>query len=101
MKITKKKTKAGHTLVCDGELTIYTAEVAKKILLGNLDEVVESIALDLSNVSKLDTAGLQLLLFTKTIMADSNKHFYVKTSNEHVDGIFKLFDLNDQFMWEH
>ncbi|HMU65643.1 MAG TPA: STAS domain-containing protein [Cellvibrionaceae bacterium] len=101
MKITRKKTKAGHTLCCEGELTIYTVAAAKKILLGNLDEVIDSIALDLGNVNKLDTAGLQLLLFVKHIMADCNKKLYVKNSNEEIDSIFKEFDLADQFMPEH
>jgi anti-sigma B factor antagonist len=100
MKITRKKTKVSHTLTCDGELTIYTVAAAQKILLGNLEEAIESIALDLSNVSKLDTAGLQLLLFTKNIMADGNKHFYIKVSNEHVDSVFRTFDLINEFMLE-
>lgn len=97
MKITRKKTKTGHTLILDGELTIYTVAAAKKSLLGTIDELVESVALDLRGITKLDTAGLQLLLFTQQIMADSNKHFYVKNSNEHVEGIFSAFALTDRF----
>lgn len=93
MKITRKKNKTGHTLSCDGELTIYTVAAAKKVLLGNLDEAVESVALDLTGVTEFDTAGLQLLLFAQQIMAECNKHFYVKNSNEHVDSVFNAFNL--------
>lgn len=101
MKISRKKIKNTQVLVCEGELTIYTVAEAKSTLLAPLEENVDSVALDLSAVNSLDTAGLQLILFAKTVLADSNKHLGIKKSNEHVDSILQAFDLTDQLMLEH
>ena len=45
------------------DLTIYTVAEWKETLLSEL-EGSPALAIDLSDVSELDTAGLQLLLFT-------------------------------------
>ncbi|HEY6528320.1 MAG TPA: STAS domain-containing protein [Cellvibrionaceae bacterium] len=100
MKISRKKHKTLQILACSGELTIYTVATTKNDILNNLDDAIETVALDLRDVSKLDTAGLQLLLFAKHSMADSNKRLYVKTSNDHVDNVFKIFGVADQFILE-
>ncbi len=100
MKISRKNTKSGSTFLCDGELTIYTVTAAKSELLTDFENTIDPIALDLKQVSELDTAGVQLLLFTKKIMADNNKRIYLKNSNERVDGILNNFDVATQFILE-
>lgn len=100
MKISRKHAKSGSTFLCDGELTIYTVAAAKAELLNDSDNSIDPIALDLKHVSELDTAGVQLLLFTKKIMADNNKRIYLKHSNEYVDGVLNNFDVATQFILE-
>ena len=52
---------AAHRLVLDGELTIQVAAELRSTLLNSL-EAADTIEIDLSAVSEMDTAGLQLLL---------------------------------------
>lgn len=53
-----------HTFSLTGDLTIYTVAAAKTALLSEL-QAAPSVALDLSQVGEIDTAGLQLLIFAK------------------------------------
>jgi anti-sigma B factor antagonist len=63
---TKKieREEARFRLAIAGELTIYRAQELKQTLLDALEAHTE-LELDLSQVSELDSAGLQLLLFAK------------------------------------
>jgi anti-sigma B factor antagonist len=54
----------GKTFAPEGELTIYTAEVQKSLLLEAMHGQA-AIVMDLSKVSELDSAGLQLLILAK------------------------------------
>lgn len=54
------------------DLTIYHALDQKNRLLGAL-EAGDGLELDLSQVSEIDTAGLQLLILAKREAARSNK----------------------------
>lgn len=51
-------------LCIENEMTIYTAAEMKTRLIGVLGKGAE-IEMDLSKVSEMDTAGLQLLILTK------------------------------------
>lgn len=51
-------------VVIDGEMTIYTAQELKESLQPHLKEAKE-IEIDLSQVTEMDGAGLQLMLATK------------------------------------
>jgi anti-anti-sigma factor len=58
----KKKPKSAVTALCiEGELTIFRAAELKPVLL----DPSQSIEVDLSGVSDIDTAGLQLLMMAK------------------------------------
>jgi len=85
----------------EGELTIYNVGAAKSMLLDDIQNTIEPIALDLSNVSDIDTAGIQLLLFTKKTFTENNKHLYLLKSNDYVDGALKIFDIANHFTLEH
>lgn len=52
----------GAMLRLAGEVTIYQAAQLKQDLLAALDGCGSGLALDLAQVTELDTAGLQLLL---------------------------------------
>lgn len=60
----RKKPAGPVVLPIEGEMTIYRAESLKTELLTLLDKGPQ-IAIDLSRVSELDTAGLQLLIMAK------------------------------------
>jgi anti-anti-sigma regulatory factor len=53
-----------HTLLIRDNLTIYNASEQKKLLLAAV-AVAETLELDLSPVSEIDTAGVQLLILLK------------------------------------
>ncbi len=57
-----------RVLRIDGEMTIYRALEVKELLLAALDGA-GSLALDLSGVTELDTAGVQLLLAAEKSVA--------------------------------
>jgi anti-anti-sigma factor len=56
----------------EGEMTIYQAVPLKETLLAALREA-DSVDLDLSGVSEIDSAGLQLLLLAKRESLRSGK----------------------------
>lgn len=53
---------SGSPLVLDGELTVQVAADLKALFLAAIDSGDGDLEVDLSAVSELDTAGLQLLL---------------------------------------
>jgi anti-sigma B factor antagonist len=64
MNITAKTKKGICRLAIDGEMTIYTALETKAQLLQHLDKRKE-LEVDLSQVTDIDSAGLQLLILLK------------------------------------
>ena len=56
---------AGCPLALDGEVTVQVAADLKPRILAALDTAGGEIEVELSAVSELDTAGLQLLLMLK------------------------------------
>lgn len=101
MKINWENTPSGSSLTMDGELTIYNVTMAKSMLLDDIQNTHDPIALDLANVSDIDTAGVQLLLFSKKIFSENNKRLYLSKSNEHLDAALKNFDVTAYFTPEN
>lgn len=64
MKITSKTKNGICRLQLEGEMTIYTAFEMKAQLLRHLAKVKE-LEVDLSQVTEIDSAGLQLLILLK------------------------------------
>lgn len=76
-----------------GEFTIFTAATLKQVLLDTIagSETVE-IDVDLSDVSEIDSAGLQLMVMAKREAAASGKNIrFVR----HSDPVLDLIDLCD------
>lgn len=65
------KRKHGKAVI-DGTLTIYDAATGKQALLEALDGVTE-LEIDLSAVTEMDTAGVQLLVMLKRAAAKAGK----------------------------
>jgi anti-anti-sigma factor len=101
MKVTRKDNKSGTVLSLDGELTIYTVTQAKQELLEDYENFSNSVSLNLLNVSEIDTAGLQLLLFLQKLLGSLNKKVNLAKSNEHVEAIFKNLDVGSYFTLEN
>ncbi|MEF7616323.1 STAS domain-containing protein [Aquincola sp. MAHUQ-54] len=76
----------------DGELTIYRAAELKPVLL---DAVRRSPApcIDLSGVSEIDTAGVQLLLLARREAASLARTLQLGTPSDAVREAFGLFEL--------
>jgi anti-sigma B factor antagonist len=100
MNIQRKKTKDLTTLVLDGELTIYTVAQVKDMLFADKDSITDQIAVNLEKVAELDTAGIQLLLFAKSVYSNINKNLFISSSNELVDSVLDVFDVANIFQKE-
>ncbi|MCU6498073.1 STAS domain-containing protein [Rugamonas sp. A1-17] len=75
----------------DGEMTIYRAADLKAIVLDALRKT-QVLELDLSGVTELDTAGLQVLMLAKqTAHADQRELRLVK----HSPAVLEIFDMLD------
>jgi len=101
MKITRKKTKDTTTLSFEGDLTIYHVTESKEELFADHERLTDKIAFDLHNVSEIDTAGVQLLLFAKVFFAKLDKTVFIVKSNEMVDAVLTKLDLTSHFSLEY
>lgn len=72
-----------------GELTIYTAAASKSELLAGF-EACTRLETDLSAVTEIDAAGLQLLLLLKREAGAAGKTLSLIA---HSQAVLKLFDL--------
>jgi anti-anti-sigma factor len=80
------------TLVVDGELTIHTAGERRTELLA-LVERGDRLTVDLSAVTELDAAGLQLLLLTRREAAGYGKTFEISAASKAVTEALAIVHL--------
>lgn len=64
MTTAQKREDATSVLRIEGEMTIYRAAELKQTLLASLDQA-EELEVDLTAVTELDTAGVQILILAK------------------------------------
>jgi anti-sigma B factor antagonist len=100
MNIVRKKNKDTTTLVLEGDLTIYYVAQIKDEIFADYDKLADKVALDLSAVSEIDTAGVQLLLFAKKFFSAVHRSFFISKSNESVDTVLTVLDVNNHFVME-
>lgn len=100
MNISRKKSKDTSTLTFEGDLTIYYVSQIKDELFADYEKLADKVALDLSAVGEIDTAGVQLLLFAKKFFASVHRPLFITKSNESVDSVLTALDLNTQFAME-
>lgn len=96
MKIERKKNKDTTTLVCSGEFTIYHVSQIRKDLLSKPEAFTEKVALDLHQVTEIDTAGVQLLLFAKKLLKDFEKDLFISKNNESIDKVLTTLNVKGQ-----
>jgi anti-sigma B factor antagonist len=83
----------GRVLV-DGEMTVYTCGDLKVRLLRQLSEHADAAELDLSGVTEIDTAGLQLLLTAQRHATDGGRQLRVSNPSRSVLDVLELCRLN-------
>jgi anti-sigma B factor antagonist len=100
MNISRKKSKDTTTLVFEGDITIYYVAQIKDELFADYEKLADKVALDLEGVTEIDTAGVQLLLFAKKFFASVHRSLFISKSNESVDTVLTVLDVNTQFAME-
>ncbi|MEN0035549.1 MAG: STAS domain-containing protein [Cellvibrio sp.] len=100
MNISRKKSKDTTTLVFEGDLTIYYVAQIKDELFADYEKLADKIALDLTSVTEIDTAGVQLLLFAKKFFSSVHRSVFITKSNESVESVLTALDVNSQFALE-
>ncbi len=91
----EKKNGIGYLAVND-EMTIYTAAEQKGALLEHLSDCNE-IELDLSGITEIDSAGLQLLMILKSEAVRLNQEVRFIHHSQPVIEIFELLKLSARF----
>jgi anti-sigma B factor antagonist len=79
-------------LTIEGEMTIYTAAKFKDLLVEALRSSNE-MEIDLSEVSEMDTAGLQLLLLLRRHAASANKPFRLIAHSDASRDVFEQYNI--------
>ncbi len=69
---------------------IYNAESLKETLLGYCHSGTQELQLDLSAVTEIDSAGLQLLLLLK---AEAQKRVFTLRLLRHSEAVIEVFEL--------
>jgi anti-sigma B factor antagonist len=83
-------------IALEGEMTIYTAADLKVRLLNALAET-EDLEVDLSGVSELDSAGLQVMVLLKREACDKGKSVRFADHSQAVLDVLDLTDLGSVF----
>lgn len=97
MAIELKQQKKGVTqLAIQDEMTIYTALEQKKALLGYLKNSKE-LQIDLSGVSEIDSAGLQILMFIKRETVNRDIKLSLTQHSQAVVEVLELLNLSKHF----
>lgn len=80
----------------EGEMTIYQAEQLKAALLETLEKS-SVLEINLSGVTEIDTAGVQLLMLAKETARAAQKELRLTAHSEAVVEVFELIDLVPYF----
>ncbi|MDD2610150.1 MAG: STAS domain-containing protein [Giesbergeria sp.] len=89
---------APHTsLRMAGEMTIYRAAELKQLLLEPLQQPGATLEVDLSGVTELDTAGLQLLILAKRTARKQDGQLRLMGHSPAVLNVFDLLNLAAYF----
>lgn len=75
----------------EGELTIYRAADLKDVCLAAID--ADEPALDLSGITEIDTAGVQLLLLARREASARGRTLLLKAPSPAVCNAFELLEL--------
>jgi anti-sigma B factor antagonist len=97
VKNTKKKAGGtGTSFPIKGEMTIYQASELKPVLLDALNKS-KVLEIDLSGVTEIDTAGVQLLMMMKKTAQEWQHEMHLTGHSPSVLEIFELANLASYF----
>jgi len=85
-------TASAGRLAIDQDMTIYQAEALKDELMGNVTQT-QVIELDLSLVSEIDTAGIQLLMLAKRECQKQGKTLRIVAHSPRVHELMDFFNI--------
>jgi anti-anti-sigma factor len=80
----------------DGELTIYRAAELKPVLMAPFSQD-QRVEIDLSGVTEIDTAGVQLLLMAQRHASALQRELCLSNLSPAVREVFGLLDLAPHF----
>jgi anti-sigma B factor antagonist len=80
-----------------GEVDIYTAPRLKEAVVAALIPGVQSLAIDLSQVTLLDSTGLQVLMSAKRRTTERGGDVYILGAHGHILRVFHLLSLEKIF----
>ncbi|WP_428827370.1 lipid asymmetry maintenance protein MlaB [Azonexus sp. IMCC34842] len=84
---------ARPALAIAGEFTIFTASALKEQILQTIRQAeMTEVEIDLSNVTEIDSAGLQLMILAKIEALGRGKNIHF---TRHSDPVLDLIDLCD------
>jgi anti-anti-sigma factor len=84
---------SGSTLRVVGEMTIYRAAELGGQLLGRLAKKPAAVRLDLSEVTEIDTAGLQLILMLNRVATAAGSQLAIVRPASCVSEVLALCNL--------
>lgn len=91
-----KELKRKRQAQIDGEMTIYNAaEIGEKLFSALLDS--RDLVINLSNVTEIDSAGVQLLMMAKKERATNDLNLSLTEHSDSVLDVFELMDLVTYF----
>ncbi|HEV7814476.1 MAG TPA: STAS domain-containing protein [Janthinobacterium sp.] len=96
MSTTETRQEEAAVLGLDGELTIYRAAELKQQLLAALERA-GPLEIDLSAVTEVDTAGVQLLMLAKQVALQRQQELRLAGHSPAVLDVFELFNLGGYF----
>lgn len=96
MNAEKKRKDDARPLRVEGEMTIYQADALKQTLLTALKERRE-LDIDLSAVTEIDAAGVQLLIAAKKAAQAAHKELRLTAHSAAVMEAFELIDVGGWF----
>lgn len=90
------KKKAEFKFKVPGDMTIYEGVANKNLFLGKLKKH-DTINVDLSNVSEIDSSGLQLMVSMKNDAIKENKMVNFQAHSQAVIELLDLFGMTSYF----
>ncbi len=94
--MTDKYKPSPSVLRMEGEMTIYRASELKQTLLEALNQST-ALTIDLSAVTEMDTAGLQILVLAKKVAQSKQQELQLVAHSAAVQEVFELLNLAEYF----
>ena len=84
-------------LALEGDMTVQCAAELKPVLLRALEMQGSPVCLDLSQVTEIDSAGVQLLFMLRDAARAQQREMRIRAASPAVQAVFDLLGLNGCF----